>query len=151
MNKTLLLTLIPLALSGCTTNIKQQYFVEGKYLGDFSSDSGVVVKNEATLIVKNISEEEYNSSDNIDVVKDINGGKNPYFSVSFKIYNSLTDEFEAFHLKNLAITDDPVCIYKDENGVLLQPYMSKDFDAKYLYSINFYKADKRYNYSFHQN
>ena len=148
--KTLILTIVPISLlSSCNTNIKKQYFVEGSFLGDLSVDSSFFSKNEATLIVKNITEEEYNSSNYIDVVKDINGGKTPYFSVQFKIHNSLTDEFESFPLKNLEITNDEVCIYKDENDVLLQPYMMKDFEPKYFYSVSFNKENKLYNYSFH--
>ena len=115
---------------------RNQYFVEGNFVGEEIVKDNTFIKNVATLSIKNISKEEFDAANGVDVVKDYNGGQNPYFSICFKVKDE-NDEYQDFHFYNLEILFAGSCLYTDLNEHSIAPCarLNKGIDT-IVYTIN---------------
>ncbi len=115
------------------------YFRVGEFVGkhDYSTNANPndYIDNEAAiLIVENISQAEFNDANGIDVIKDINGGKNPFFRLTLKIRPQPDTDYIESHFYNLERHSNHRLEYKDDNRNKIIPG-SKSFDDHYSYSI----------------
>lgn len=115
------LFLVSFALTSCGCYSKgNEIFYEGNFVGDIYYDADTFVENTATLNVKNISKEEYDEAQGIDVLKDINNNVSPYFSVELKI--KIDEEYLDYHFYNLNGRKHDYCIYSDDNDNWISPW-----------------------------
>ena len=135
---------------------RKQFLVEGSFAGDLSINSyDISETNCASLKVSRISIEEFQNANGVDVIKDVNGGNEPYFKLDFKILNIETNSFDSCHFYNLNDTNSPTCSYVDDNLVYLEPFEdgSGPLYGKYFYRISFTKTITKdtkntYHYNF---
>ena len=116
----IILFLVSFTLASCGCYSKgNEIFYEGNFVGDIYYDTDTFVENAATLNVKNISKQEYEEAQGIDVLKDINNNVSPYFSVELKIKTD--EEYLDYHFYNLNGRKHDYCIYYDNNGNGISP------------------------------
>ena len=133
---TLLLYFILLCSCSGFNNQYVQYFIEGDFVGSKYYRHDVEIKDRATLSIKNISKEEFDAADGVDVVKDYNGGQNPYFSICFKVKDE-NDEYQDFHFYNLELDFAGYCLYIDTSKHSIAPHsrLAEGIDT-IVYTIN---------------
>ena len=117
---TLLLYIILLGSCAGFGNKRNQYFVEGDFIGEEIVQDHTFLDDRATLSIKNISKEEFDASNGVDVVKDYNGGQNPYFSICLKVKDE-KDEYQDCHFYDLEFRMADYCLYVDKNSNRLVP------------------------------
>lgn len=87
----LLLFFSSFSLISCRENINKQYFVEGDFVSEY---------NDATLKVSRITKEEYEKSNGVNVLKDVNNPvKNSYFRVELRIFELSDDVINLTNIK----------------------------------------------------
>lgn len=124
---TLIGTLV--TLTACV-NRKRNYFVNGK----FESNSDSVSYH---LEIDEITEDEYNSSNFVNVVEDKILKDNRYFRINF--YKNDEDTNTSIDLINLQDADPktnaiPIS-YRDDNGITITPYYPHDVSDNYYYLV----------------
>lgn len=134
-----------LAFSGCSCSWSHEpvtYFVEGSFIGKDCHDKSS--RNTAYLDVSKISEEEFISANGVDVVKDINGGDNPYIRLSFKIYDFDSNSFIDKHFHNLKHHfQEMISSYYDDQKMTIAAYEYEEVsqnEFRSFYNIS-YKVD----------
>ena len=133
---TLLLYIISLGSCAGFGNKRNQYFVEGNFVGEEIVKDNTFIKNVATLSIKNISKEEFDAANGVDVVKDYNGGQNPYFLINLKI-KDVNDEYQDFHFYDLEFRMRDYCLYVDKSHNQLAPeYYDSSTTVEEYYSIS---------------
>lgn len=133
---TLLLYFVLLCSCAGFKNYYVQYFIEGDFVGSKYYRHDIEIKDRAILSIKNISKEEFDAADGVDVVKDYNGGYSPYFSICFKVKDE-NDEYQDFHFYNLEIVFAGSCLYTDLNEHSIAPCsrLNEGIDT-IVYTIN---------------
>lgn len=124
---TLIVTLV--TLTSCV-NRKRNYFVNG----NFESNSDSVCYH---LEIDEITEDEYNSSNFVNVVEDKTLKDNKYFRISFYKYDE--DIITSIDIINLQDADPktnaiPIS-YSDDNGIIITPYYPHDVSDNYYYLV----------------
>ena len=121
------------------SNNRIQYFVDGKFEGRVTYSKDLIPPKTAILEVKRITQSEYFASNGIDVVKDINGGDNPSFSISLDFLNPNNGVYYHFPLINLSDCYSYNCMYRDDNEVQLYPLISESNqnDTCYIIQLHF--------------
>lgn len=114
-------------LIGCI-NRKRNYFVIGKFKANFDSINYY-------LEIDEISKDEYNSSNLINVVEDKVLKKDNYFKINF--YKNDNDNITIINLINLQDQDPqtssiPIS-YCDDNDINIMPYYPYDIENDYYY------------------
>lgn len=139
---------IAILISSCITTKDLErysgYFREGDFIGDKihydeNQNREILEEGYALLNVKSITKEEFDSAKGVDVVKDINGGDNPYFLLTLRIKNSL-DNYESYHFYDLFLQSGTTYWYKDNNSKAITPAL-KNGDINSLYIIEGFKDD----------
>ena len=124
----ILISGVALLISGI--NRKRNYFVVDKFKANFDSINYY-------LEIDEISEDEYNSSNLINVVKDKVLKKDNYFKINF--YKNDNDNITIINLINFQDRDPktssiPIS-YCDDNDINIMPYYPYDIENDYYYLI----------------
>lgn len=109
-------------------NRKKCYFIEGTFSSELND-------KKYTLEIRLISEDEFDSAGNVNVINDLVLHENNFFSIDLRVIDGFGDIYR-INLSNLRddcpnTKDVPIC-YIDDNGVEISPLYPHNVEELYL-------------------
>lgn len=153
--------LLSCSLKGNYSSWYSGYFRAGEFIGkheyfDGDEPQEFVDGEAAIFFVENISKDEFDKANGVDVVEDYNGGKNPFFRLSLQVRFKPDENYSKYHFYNLKRHPNKILEYKDDYWSMITPG-SKSFDdqkngSTYTYRITWCskenEATKQFNIIF---
>lgn len=129
----LLLFFSSFSLISCREKLNLQYFVEGNFISEY---------NDATLKVSRITKEEYEKSNGVNVLKDVNNPvKNSYFRIELRVFELSDDIINLTNIKASTVNTKLtyyICdkIYNDICLIHVRYDESRKDNMPYMIDIN---------------